>query len=646
MGLAPGKSLGMVALAALVVASHGCGSSADGDGSQNLLLEMVTPSTVVPGTNLIFYGDGFPTKDVGSLRIRLSATWPGGSASHSGEAVVLDQRTAELALPLRFIEAIQKAPNGASCVAVAEALLTQSGHRTKTRLSFTLTAQLTLNPILHQISPTSFSLGEQILVHGHSLLLPSEGALTLLFAGSFQPDNPAAAPLEVSYELELTAVDRTLASAEVPAELFSVLSGRFSGTVQLVNRPHLENLPETTSEPLTTSLQLTPPFIQELFPEVVRRGQYLYVRGGGFLPPGSKSGAVTLLELEGEFTDLAGGRRNMAGRNSLLLFPEESRCPSLMRMVLRAGGGAEGGELGREPGQFRGVATPVVYFGDQEQRGVPFPVELTVARPLQVVYLKFLESFDMGFQQFGLWEARHLVKQRLVEKAQGFYDGVNLRFVTQRPTAFAEYSVIEMAGEDPNGKGLLGLDNTVGKDDGNLRFDDVIGGKNAETRERGYYAYGGIFINSFMGFSPTLANGTEALASDRFDDIFGPFAPPLGGLPATEEQVAELVEGDELWEAIRVLSNLLGGTLAHEIGHSLGLAYVPERPAEYHNSGDNPGWLMDAGKARPFLERAELDGHGPEFFGPPSMEYLLRVLPPDDHDFLEVLSDDESISCF
>jgi hypothetical protein len=52
------------------------------------------------------------------------------------------------------------------------------------------------------------------------------------------------------------------------------------------------------------------------------------------------------------------------------------------------------------------------------------------------------------------------------------------------------------------------------------------------------------------------------------------------------------------------LGNLIGGTLSHEIGHSLGLAN-PFMEG-FHNAGDAPNRIMDSGGNRPFVERAEL----------------------------------------
>ncbi|MCC6624725.1 MAG: hypothetical protein IT385_25975 [Deltaproteobacteria bacterium] len=77
-------------------------------------------------------------------------------------------------------------------------------------------------------------------------------------------------------------------------------------------------------------------------------------------------------------------------------------------------------------------------------------------------------------------------------------------------------------------------------------------------------------------------------------------------------------------EAVRVYGNLVGSTISHEVGHSLGLANVE---GQFHNIGDNPGWIMDAGNYRPFEERAELDGQGPSFFEEGSLTYLRSILP-------------------
>ena len=69
-----------------------------------------------------------------------------------------------------------------------------------------------------------------------------------------------------------------------------------------------------------------------------------------------------------------------------------------------------------------------------------------------------------------------------------------------------------------------------------------------------------------------------------------------------------------------VLGNLIGTTLTHEVGHSLGLA---DPTGElFHDAGDLPNRLMDAGDDRPFEERAELVGQGPGVFCDDEYTYL------------------------
>jgi hypothetical protein len=73
-----------------------------------------------------------------------------------------------------------------------------------------------------------------------------------------------------------------------------------------------------------------------------------------------------------------------------------------------------------------------------------------------------------------------------------------------------------------------------------------------------------------------------------------------------------------------VLGNLVGNTITHEVGHSLGLSAID---GEFHNVGDNPGWIMVSGSFRPFAERAEIDGYAPAVFSPFNRAYLQSVLP-------------------
>jgi hypothetical protein len=77
--------------------------------------------------------------------------------------------------------------------------------------------------------------------------------------------------------------------------------------------------------------------------------------------------------------------------------------------------------------------------------------------------------------------------------------------------------------------------------------------------------------------------------------------------------------------AVFVLGNLVGTTLTHETGHSLGLA-DPTGEA-FHDPGDALDRLMDAGGDRPLDERAELAGQGPGVFCSDEYVYLRHILP-------------------
>jgi hypothetical protein len=106
-------------------------------------------------------------------------------------------------------------------------------------------------------------------------------------------------------------------------------------------------------------------------------------------------------------------------------------------------------------------------------------------------------------------------------------------------------------------------------------------------------------------------------------DLGGNFTPLANGdgCPASGRK-------DKIACAVFVLGNLIGGTLAHEIGHSLGLAN-PFMDG-FHDNGDEPNRLMDSGGDRPFLERAELQNLGPGVFCDDEYKYLRDILPSTD----------------
>ncbi len=275
--------------------------------------------------------------------------------------------------------------------------------------------------------------------------------------------------------------------------------------------------------------------------------------------------------------------------------------------------------------------------GSEHFEGQGQDLTFTLGPVRQVVWVRFLSGFSDSLDLFGLGAVERVVRERIVRRIQEIYQPpgdrdrwINVEVRTEEPEDFypGGYSVLEIGGPDPNNVGLFGYDNTAGKDVRNLRLHDHIGGANALGALDGY-AYGGVFIESLLFWSEDPPGDRPPMAPEpepRFDDVFGPLRRRevvAGEYPsgADELRIAEI----EL--AINVLANIVGETAAHEIGHSLGLAQPYGHPDDYHNAVARDGCLMDAGRDRPFVERARLDGNPGATFCGENLPYLQDILP-------------------
>jgi hypothetical protein len=255
------------------------------------------------------------------------------------------------------------------------------------------------------------------------------------------------------------------------------------------------------------------------------------------------------------------------------------------------------------------------------------------------VWLRFLPSYVESLRNFGLRAAEGSIRERVLEVVRRDYAGVNFDVRVEEPTDFALYAEVELGGPDPNGIGLLGYDNTPGKDNGNLRLYDKIGGVNALTQLDGYPGFGGVFVESLFTFSEHPGSHAEDVGTGEalFDEIFDPFRPDVDGKPVTAAELGDVPvlassescpaaeRRSQIACAVWVLGSLIGTTVSHEVAHSLGLA--DPGGEEFHNAGDWENELMDAGGARPFAERAELLGQGPGIFCQRNYDYLRDILP-------------------
>jgi hypothetical protein len=468
--------------------------------------------------------------------------------------------------------------------------------------------------------------GSKVLVSGDGFLLGSEGQSFAVLYGTFTEADGGLRYLE-GLPVALDTLSRTEAELQWKPEVLGIQPGQFVGTYLLRNE-HEGGLVTESVQPRQLSLTYGLPRVDGLTPAQLRRGQILYVSGAGLVPTDHESGSASLILLDGIFRLTTGEDVDLTGANSMILFPDtvegNDKAVIVFRPLLDSDGILFG--LGAVPGTFTGLATPWIVYGNENVFGFSAQVTFTVLPARQIVYIKLLPGFDDALEEFGLLKVRDEIVARIMEVVHRDYAGINVEFRLERPEDYVEYTVIEVGGADPNGANLLGLDNTEGKDVGNLRFNDVIGGFNALSEAQGYHAYGGVFVRSFFQFSLIHPLSDNEMATPRFDEVFGPVAPILGGVAAEFGEADPLIRGGVVFLSSHVLANLIGNTITHEVGHSLGLANIPGR---FHNEGDHPNWIMDSGSYRPFEERAEIDGQGPAEFSPTNRSYLLDVLPPD-----------------
>jgi hypothetical protein len=191
-------------------------------------------------------------------------------------------------------------------------------------------------------------------------------------------------------------------------------------------------------------------------------------------------------------------------------------------------------------------------------------------------------------------------------------------------------TVIEIGGPDPNGNGLFGYDNSPGKDVGNVRMFDAIGGTNAQTQADGFPGFGGVFVESMLWWSshPELPGDRPPSSPDPeplFDEIFD----PVRSRPASRAEI----DGDasasrlaEIERAIAALSSIIGETTAHELGHSLGMAQPYGPVTAFHRDDDGDGCVMDRGGDRPLDERSAQPGAARSVFCDDEPMYLQEIL--------------------
>jgi hypothetical protein len=645
-------------LACLLAASCGSGNvtTTDDTGLDGLALESVAPATLVPGSHVVVKGRSFVDAPYGTTRLHLVGTFGASSAPVDVQldAAWIDYDELSIAWPgggPAGLGGDDGTFTGEATVEV-DSTIDHAMHASPA-LPLTLEVRASLEPRVDALQTGVIFVNDAIEVDGDGFLLGGdEGETVAVVDGCYQPDGAASCtpitPRKVPAVPE-TPFDRTRVTFAFVPEIAGIQPGHFEGTVRLENH-HGADAGElvTTAPDQPAAYDMVPPRIFSFSPTAASLGQYVFVDGGGFvgLPPESpdQTSLVTLIHFQGTFTPAGGS----AVAVDLTLVPQFESGRRVRYVLNEDDDLGQRVDLRKVSGTFTGTATPVIQQGTDEVVGDPSSVTLSIARVKQVVWLNFLPSYVESLRHFGLRALDAKIRARVLAVAKRDYQGVNVEFrLGDAPTDFAYYEEVDIAGPDPNGLGLFGYDNSPGKDTGNTRLYDKIGGVNATTQQDGYPGYGGVFVESFFGFSmhPNgLAMALKGGQTDVFDAIFDPFRPDRGGHPVLAADVAGGIDdltdgsscpaakGDRSGQAacaVWVLGSMIGTTMTHEVGHSLGLANPGEDMA-FHDVGDQPNRLMDAGGARTFNERAELMGEGPARFCDMEYTYLVQILPSDD----------------
>jgi hypothetical protein len=599
-------------------------------GLEGLMMTDIQPRTWLPGTHVVLTGHAFVDPTLGTARLRLTGS--------------VDGTALDVEVPVRYVDAqhldfeAQPATFGnftGQAILTFDSLVDGQPHAAPV-VDSQLVIASELTPSLASLASEPLFVNDPTLVTGDGFLLGShEGETRAVVSGCFTPATGGGC--QTVAETEITAqpkvpFDRTQAVFPYATAISGIQPGTFTGTLKLRNVHPTGVIRESSQR--NVSWHIGRPMVSDASPGSASLGQFVFFHGGGFV--GGSADELTLLRIDGTFQPENGGATMPV---SITVVPDFVDGQTARYVLDSTDALGQLVDLRMGAGRLDVTVTPTVRKGSDALDGDPATIHLVLAHVKQVVWVKFLDSYVDSLRVFGLRGVDDRIRERIFEIAKRDYQGVNIEFRADEPTDFALYSIVEIGGPDPNALGLLGYDNTPGKDVGNMRLYDHIGGINAVTQEDGSPGYGGIFAEEFLGFSQHPAGVKQLpVTSALFDRLFDPFRPDQGGLEVTAADlqsggIVRVRDGSlcpaadrptQLGCAIFVLGNLIGTTLTHEVGHSLGLAN-PYSDG-YHDAGDLPNRLMDAGGARPFEERAELQGQGPAVFCDDEYDYLRNTI--------------------
>ncbi len=494
-------------------------------------------------------------------------------------------------------------------------------------------------PSVDSVEIDDVYVNEAVDIEGSGFLRPDEGqTVAVVREGTVR--NPGGSETDLGGERFTVRWDgrRGEALLRIQPDVFGVQPSSFQGTLKFLNE--FENGGTTEGEgTVRIAGDIQKSYIAGLAPEQASRGQRLTIEGRGFVPSNEYDNVGMVLRYEGIFepADDEQEPRQMTGANAIERSPTrvvgEDRIRQNVWYSVTDERELEG--IGATPGTFDGEITPILLDGETKQEGIPWEGTFRVLPTKQVVYLKYLPSFSKALETYGLRNVEGAIRGRIVSVIERDYSDYHVEVRDEVPDDFIDYATVELGGPDPTGTRSFGYDNSfngVAKDTGNLYLADYLGGVNADAAEEFNNPYGGIFIASFTFFSPTLSPDNP-YASEKFDEILEPFMPELGGTPVRGTEWPEGPRTEAIERAVRMVGSVIGNTVTHEVGHSLGMTFIEgdfTRPQDvFHNPIAGP-FIMDAGADRPFEERAELSGAERPTFNPQNKSYLDQVLPKPD----------------
>lgn len=616
----------------------------------DITLSSLDPGVLLPGSTLVLRGGNFVPDLAGRTTLHLEGDVGGQRAHVALDARFLDYDRMEADWPGAFELGLPSAEGlfAGHAYVTATSSLDGLDHRSGD-LAWSGDLRAELVPRLDSLQNEVLFVNDPVIAHGEDFLLGgSEGQSFAIVEGCFTEEGQTACtqvgPTEVGAE-PVSPFLRDRVAFPFSPHIAGIKPGSFQGTMRLLNRHGAAaGGVEHTSDSMPTMNDIVEPVIFTVAPSVASLGEYVDVGGGGFVGtlPGEPDPtmAFTTIELDGTFTPEGGASAPI----SVGLIPQFENGQLVRYVINEEDALAQILDVRRQAGSFVGTARPVITFGPDSVTGSTSNVSFSIGHVKQVVFLRFLPSYVESLRRFGLRTLEARVRERVLDVVARDYGGVNIEFTTERPEGFALFSEVEIGGPDPNGIGLIGYDNTPGKDDGNLRLFDKIGGVNALTQLDGYPGYGGVFVESLFGFSqhpPPIAVDSEG-ADPQFDAIFDGLRVDVGGSAVSAAEIGAVAwrqdgggcpaadRPSQIACAVFVLGSLIGTTVSHEVAHSLGLA--DPGGEGFHNTGDFPNALMDAGGGRPFGERAELAGEGPGSFCQVDYTYLRAVLPTSEPD--------------